>query len=78
MNILVFILSLIIGTIVFLILTLFNKLKGCGVKGAIIAWILCWLGAWIIILLLGKLLVGLLLLLAIGLIIYSIIACIRD
>jgi hypothetical protein len=78
MGILVFIISLILGTVLFLILELINKLPSCGLKKSIISWAFCCIGAWIILLLLGKFLVGLLVLVGIILIGYVIVACLKD
>ncbi|WP_143312603.1 hypothetical protein [Clostridium sp. N3C] len=77
-GLLVFILSALIGTIIFLILKLGSKLDKLGCLGNLTVWILCCFVGWLLLLFLGKSLRFVSIVVLLGLIVYVIITALKD
>ncbi|HCW04469.1 MAG TPA: hypothetical protein DGK91_08050 [Clostridium sp.] len=77
MGFLVFVISALVGTIIFLMFKLGSKLDKLGCLGNLTVWILCCFVGWILLLFFGRTLRLISIVLLFGLIIYVIIAAFR-
>ena len=78
MGILILVLSILLGTILFLTLKLMKRFYVCGFIDNLIMWLLCCIAAFLIILLFGRLLRGILFIMVIILIGYLLILCFSN